>query len=84
MFPTFAPGEQAADPKRFTDFNDLAVNSSLGREGLERQVKAAVENPRAQALAGPRLSVDEETQQKRRSGPVIGDDQPAQRRSARI
>lgn len=84
MFPTFAPGEQAADPKRFTDFNDLAVNSSLGREGLERQVKAAVENPRAQALTGPRLSVDEETQQKRRSGPAIGDDQPAQRRSARI
>ncbi|WP_010188180.1 zincin-like metallopeptidase domain-containing protein [Sphingomonas sp. PAMC 26605] len=84
MFPTFAPGEQAADPKRFTDFNDLAVNSSLGREGLERQVKAAVENPRAQALTGPRLSVDEETQQKRRSGPAIGDDQPAQRRGARI
>ena len=84
MFPTFAPGEQAADPARFTDFNDLAVNSSLGREGLERQVKAAVENPRAQALTGPRLSVDEETQQKRRSGPAIGDDQPAQRRSARI
>ena len=84
MFLTFAPGEQAADPARFTDFNDLAVNSSLGREGLERQVKAAVENPRAQALTGPRLSVDEETQQKRRSGPAIGDDQPAQRRSARI
>ena len=84
MFPTFAPGEQAADPKRFTDFNDLAMNSSLGREGLERQVKAAVENPRAQALTGPRLSVDEENQQQRRSGPAIGNDQPAHRRSARI
>lgn len=84
MFPTFAPGEQAADPKRFTDFNDLAMNSALGREGLERQVKAAVENPRAQALSGPRLTVEEETQQQWRSGPAIGNDQPAQRRSKRI
>lgn len=84
MFPTFAPGEQAADPKRFTDFNDLAQNSALGREGLERQIRATVENPRMQAIPTPALRVDEETQKKRRSGPAIGDDQPAQRRSARI
>ncbi len=84
LFPVFAPGEQEADPKRFTDFNDLAMNSSLGREGLERQVKAAVENPRAQALTGPRLRVDEETPQQRRSGPAIGNEQPAQRRGVRL
>lgn len=84
MFPTFAPGEQAAEPKRFTDFNDLAHNSSLGREGLERQIRAAVENPRMQAIPATRLRVDEETQKQKRSGPAIGDDQPAQRRSARI
>lgn len=28
--------------KRFTDFNDLATKSSLGREGLDRQVRAEV------------------------------------------
>lgn len=84
MFPTFAPGEQAAEPKRFTDFNDLAQNSVLGREGLERQVRAAVENPRMQTIAAPRHRVDEDTPQQRRSGPAIGIDQPAQRRSVRL
>src|SRR3546814_1512531 len=37
VFPTFAPGEQQADPARFTDFNDLQQNSRLGREGVVRQ-----------------------------------------------
>jgi phage/plasmid primase-like uncharacterized protein len=40
--PIFAPGEQSRDPKGFTDFNDLANKSALGREGVERQAKAAV------------------------------------------
>jgi putative DNA primase/helicase len=30
--------------KQFTDFNDLAMRSTLGREGLDRQVRAVVEN----------------------------------------
>ncbi|MFZ0255855.1 MAG: toprim domain-containing protein, partial [Gammaproteobacteria bacterium] len=42
LFPIFAPGEQRADPKAFTDFNDLATKSTLGQAGVERQVKAAV------------------------------------------
>ena len=28
--------------KRYTDFNDLATQSRLGREGVERQVRATV------------------------------------------
>jgi phage/plasmid primase-like uncharacterized protein len=36
IVPIFAPGEQQADPKSFTDFNDLANKSSLGRAALER------------------------------------------------
>jgi len=43
LLPIFAPGEQAANPKRFTDFNDLANNSVLGKEGIERQVCSIVD-----------------------------------------
>lgn len=42
FFPIFAPGEQAGNPKGFTDFNDLAMKSALGVEGVDRQVQAAV------------------------------------------
>ncbi|WP_367899687.1 zincin-like metallopeptidase domain-containing protein [Xanthomonas oryzae] len=42
FFPIFAPGEQAGNPKGFTDFNDLATKSTLGVDGLERQAQAAV------------------------------------------
>ena len=82
VFPTFAPGEQQADPARFTDFNDLQQNSRLGREGVVRQIRAAIENPRQQEREAPRIELDDERERKR-SGPVIGDDQPAQRRSVR-
>lgn len=43
LLPIFAPGEQAADPKGYTDFNDLASKSRLGMEGLDRQVRTAVQ-----------------------------------------
>ncbi|WP_430233734.1 zincin-like metallopeptidase domain-containing protein [Nitrosomonas communis] len=43
IFPIFAPGEQAARPEAFTDFNDLANNSRLGEEGVKRQVAPLVE-----------------------------------------
>lgn len=82
VFPTFAPGEQAADPARFTDFNDLQQNSRLGREGVVRQIRAAIENPRQQEREAPRIALDRE-RERERSGPVVGDDQPAQRRSVR-
>ncbi len=44
QLPIFAPGEQAAEPKGFTDFNDLATKSVLGREGIERQVRSVVDD----------------------------------------
>lgn len=42
IFPIFAPGEQSADSKAFTDFNDLATKSVLGKAGARRQLLAAV------------------------------------------
>lgn len=44
LLPIFAPGEQAANPKGFTDFNDLANKSVLGKEGIERQVRSIVDS----------------------------------------
>jgi antirestriction protein ArdC/phage/plasmid primase-like uncharacterized protein len=44
FFPIFAPSEQASRPSSFSDFNDLANNSVLGREGLQCQVRGVVEN----------------------------------------
>ncbi|PJE09591.1 zincin-like metallopeptidase domain-containing protein [Legionella sp.] len=43
LFPIFAPGEQTSNPKGFTDFNDLAMKSKLGFEGVKRQIKPIVE-----------------------------------------
>ena len=44
IFPIFAPGEQARNPKGFSDFNDLANKSVLGQEGVKRQIHSVVEN----------------------------------------
>ena len=44
LLPIFAPGEQAANPKGFTDFNDLATKSVLGQEGIARQVRSVVDD----------------------------------------
>ena len=43
VLPVFAAGERDARPGVFTDFNDLATKSVLGREGVERQVRFAVQ-----------------------------------------
>jgi putative DNA primase/helicase len=43
LLPIFAPGEQAGNPKGFTDFNDLATRSVLGQEGIVRQVRSVVD-----------------------------------------
>ena len=40
----FVPGEQAANPKGSTDFNDLATRSVLGQEGVARQVRSVVDD----------------------------------------
>jgi putative DNA primase/helicase len=42
LLPIFAPGERDKNPG-MTDFNDLASQSILGREGAERQLRAAVD-----------------------------------------
>ncbi|WP_131780597.1 zincin-like metallopeptidase domain-containing protein [Legionella bozemanae] len=43
ILPTFAPGEQSSNPKKFSDFNDLANHSKLGIEGVKRQIKPKIE-----------------------------------------
>jgi putative DNA primase/helicase len=43
LFPVFAPGEQKSRPKEFTDFNDLATKSTLGMDGVKRQVNNMVQ-----------------------------------------
>lgn len=74
LLPIFAPGEQAADPKGYTDFNDLASKSRLGMEGLDRQARPAVQSEIESRLANANqdaLSLAREPQQRRlvRSGP---------------
>ncbi len=43
VMPTFASGEQARDPKRFSDFCDVKVHSRLGLDGLKEQIDAALD-----------------------------------------
>lgn len=43
ILPTFAPNEQSENPRKFSDFNDLAKNSRLGLEGVKRQFKPKIE-----------------------------------------
>lgn len=77
FFPIFAPGEQAGNPKGFTDFNDLATKSALGVEGVERQVQAAV----GKAIEKHQARTQQQTQQQEQQ-PVRK--QERQPRAARI
>ena len=43
IFPVFAPGEQSAESKAFTDFNDMAKSSILGMDGVKRQVQLVID-----------------------------------------
>ncbi|MFO3233491.1 zincin-like metallopeptidase domain-containing protein [Legionella pneumophila serogroup 5] len=43
IIPTFAPGEQTLNPGQFSDFNDLANRSTLGLEGVKRQINPKVD-----------------------------------------
>ena len=66
VFPIFAPGEQSESPKAFTDFNDLAVKSSLGAEAVERQVRAVVDTvveKHRQAIEHERATRQEQVQE---------------------
>ena len=82
VYPIFAPGEQEADPKRFTDFNDVAQNSVLGRAGLERQIAAAIEAAEKRH-AETRTVKQQKNQQHQISGPPLEADEPKQWRSVR-
>lgn len=54
IFPVFAPGEQSAESKAFTDFNDLAKSSILGMDGVKRQVQPVI----SKALEGLRERIE--------------------------
>ncbi len=43
LLPIFAAGEQEGNPKAFSDFNDMANNSVLGIEGVQRQARTMVD-----------------------------------------
>ncbi|TIG73871.1 DNA primase, partial [Legionella pneumophila] len=43
ILPTFASHEQSLNPKKFSDFNDLANHSKLGIDGVKRQLKPKIE-----------------------------------------
>ena len=66
VLPTFATGEQAGDPKRFSDFCDVKVNSRLGLNGLKEQIDQALD-----AALPPVEQVQE-----------VSKDRPAQREGA--
>ena len=63
ILPTFATGEQASDPKRFSDFCDMKVNSSLGLDGLKEQIDSALES--VLPIPEPTLAVSQERPAKR-------------------
>jgi phage/plasmid primase-like uncharacterized protein len=43
VFPRFAEGEREGNPKGFTDFNDMAVKSQFGKEGVKELLGAEIE-----------------------------------------
>ncbi len=52
VFPTFASGEVERDPKGFSDFNDLANKSVLGKEAIASQLETVIEMQIEKAKAG--------------------------------
>lgn len=70
IFPIFAPGEQTDNPKGFSDFNDLATKSVLGKEGVKRQVQSVVDDlvKKHQAQIQPKLEqVEQQVRQPRKT-----------------
>ena len=80
VFPIFAPNEQERDPKKFTDFNDLATNSELGAGGVKRQVKSIVDH--VCALKQSIMTGLDHSNRLERTVEVLGD-QPALPKSKR-
>jgi putative DNA primase/helicase len=86
LLPIFAPGEQEARPGVFTDFNDLATKSVLGREGVERQVRSVVQaavDTHAVGVQVPEARKLVQTQAQRH-GRQLADESGRQRRLVRI
>jgi phage/plasmid primase-like uncharacterized protein len=67
-----------AKMRQFTDFNDLATKSALGRDGVERQVKLFVDNLVEQH------QVQAQQQQQLTKRQAINDEQHQQRRAVKI
>jgi phage/plasmid primase-like uncharacterized protein len=81
VFPIFAPGELAQDPKGFTDFNDLAAKSALGLDGVKRQVGAVVADV-VERQQAQRAEVEVKQQTRRQEQAQQRERQP--RRAAKI
>ncbi len=67
IFPIFAPGEKEANAKGFTDFNDLANKSSLGKDGVVRQVRTVVEKAIERHQEQHQAQQQEQTQEKQQT-----------------
>ena len=59
VFPVFAPGEQGRD---FSDFNDLAVKSTLGTDAVRRQLAPIVTRVKEQKMREKELSQQQTNQ----------------------
>lgn len=66
IFPVFSPGEQSADSKAFTDFNDLAKSSILGMDGVKRQVQPVIDK----AMEGLEQPIESKRELKLENGKV--------------
>jgi len=87
LLPVFAPGERDARPGVLTDFNDLATKSVLGREGVERQVRFAVQATIDKQARAIRAQEERKLVQSQAQGQGLrpdGDLPPRQQRVARM
>ena len=63
VLPIFAPAEQRDTPKAFSDFNDLAVRSVLGRDGAGSQLRHAYKQALREATQRVTSMTDERPRQ---------------------
>ncbi|MDR1519979.1 MAG: DUF5710 domain-containing protein, partial [Planctomycetota bacterium] len=68
VFPIFASGEREGDPRGFTDFNDLAVKSVLGKEAVKSQIGVVIEMRVEKAAAEKEMAKTHEKGRKQDKG----------------
>ena len=68
VFPVFAPGERDANPKGFTDFNDLANKSVFGLDAVKSQIGSAVERQVEKRQAAEEQAKTREREERQRGG----------------